>query len=290
MKLSVVIVNWNTAQFLRACLGSILQSRVEGDFEIIVVDNFSNDGSSDMVRNEFPSVRLLEEVHNHGYAKGNNLGIAISRGEFILTLNSDTELEPDVLQRAVIKLSEKNGYGAMGVKQMGSNGKHQHSVRGFPTPWGIFGDVTGLGKRWSALDTYRMNHFDYDQSQNAPQPMGTFLLFRREALESTFFNHKSLEPFDENFPIFFNEVDLLYRLKVAGWECWYEAGIEIKHYGGESTKQVRKSMIWESHRSLIRYFAKHQRGMARISLPFLSIAVWLGALVRARGFDRGFRT
>lgn len=248
-----------------------------------MVDNNSKDNSVELIEKMFPNVILLKENANHGYAKGNNLGISRATGEYVLTLNSDTVLPPTVLQSAINKLESMPQYGCLAVKLIGNDGKPQRSVRGFPTPLGIFGDITGLGKILASFDTYRLTRFDYEVSQDAPQPMGTFLLFRGSILRDI------TGPFDEQFPIFFNEVDLLKQVQDKGWRCWYEASLSIKHYGGESTKQVKKSMVWESHRSLIRYFSKNLRGMARISLPFLSLAIWLGALVRARGFHEGFR-
>ncbi len=261
----------------------MVASEVPGGLEIIVVDNASKDESVQMVQSEFPGVILLAETKNHGYAVGNNLGIARSTGDFVLTLNSDTVLAPDVLQRSIDKLESLPEYGCLSVQLIGADGKTQRSVRGFPTIAGIFGDLTGLGKVIPAFDSYRLTRFDYQISQDAPQPMGTFLLFRRSVL-------KEIDgPFDEQFPIFFNEVDLLKQMQKNGWRCWYESTISITHYGGESTKQVKKNMIWESHRSLIRYFSKNLKGLARISLPFVNLSIWLGALVRARGFHEGFR-
>jgi len=283
LKLSIVIVNWNTASFLRDCLGSLAKCQVTGGFETIVVDNNSRDDSVRVVRDEFPDVILLEEKANHGYALGNNLGIAKATGEFILTLNSDTVLSEAVLEKAIHRLESMPSYGCLSVQLIGTDRKPQRSVRGFPSVAGIFGDITGLGKVLPALDSYRLTRFDYETSQDAPQPMGTFLLFRGSVLKEI------PGPFDEQFPIFFNEVDLLKQMQQKGYKCWYEASISIKHFGGESTKQVKKSMIWESHRSLIRYFSKNLKGLARISLPFLSLAIWLGAFWRAKGFHEGFR-
>jgi GT2 family glycosyltransferase len=117
--------------------------------------------------------------------------------------------------------------------------------------------------------------------------MGTYLLFRREALASV----GDVEaPFDPSFPIFFNEVDLLYRLDKAGWPTLYTPATWVRHHGGESTKQVRKSMIWESHRSLLRYLWKHHgKGLGAVGLWGLSAVVYAAAFVRARGYDAGFR-
>jgi N-acetylglucosaminyl-diphospho-decaprenol L-rhamnosyltransferase len=283
LKLSIVVVNWNTASFLNDCLASIEPSNIAGGCEIIVVDNFSSDNSVEVVKTHFPSVILLEETTNHGYAKGNNLGISRASGDFILTLNSDTIVSSSALQGAIEKLEEMPGYGCLAVKLIGADGLTQRSIRGFPTVSGIFGDISGLGKLFPFFDSYRQTRFDYEKSQDAQQPMGTFLLFQGSILRDI------PGPFDEQFPIFFNEVDLLQQMQRNGFKCWYESSVSIKHFGGESTKQVKKSMVWESHRSLIRYFSKNLKGMARISLVLIIPIVWFGALIRARGFHEGFR-
>jgi len=285
--LSILVVNWNTRDLLQACLQSIQDHPPTEPYEVVVVDNASKDGSAEMVRTLFPWVNLVASDKNTGYAAGNNLAFAEAKGDFLLTLNPDTEFVDDSLDRALSILRRDPKAGCLGIRQVGLDGNTQKSVRGFPTVSGIFGDVTGLRKLLPAFDSYRLARFDYEQAQPAPQPMGTFLLFRRQAL-STIGDPK--HPFDEGFPIFFNEVDLLYRLYKAGWYCLYTPDAQILHHGGESTKQVRKSMIWESHRSLVRYMRKHHgTGLRGVGLPFLAAIVYLAAFVRARGYDAGFR-
>jgi GT2 family glycosyltransferase len=287
--LSILIVNWNTKDLLRKCLASILAHPSRHSYEVIVVDNASSDGSADMVSNEFPQVKLIASKSNTGYARGNNLAFEKATGAWLLTLNPDTEFVDDSLDRAIETLEAHPRYGCLGARQVGLDGKTQRSVRGFPTLLGILGELTrlaGLAPR-SALGSYRLPAFDYETEQPAPQPMGTFLLFRRQALEEI---GDPKHPFDEGFPIFFNEVDLLYRLEQAGWGCLYAPSVRILHHGGESTKQVRKSMIWESHRSLVRFLRKHYR--TRWNAPALALVagiIYAGAFVRARGYDAGFR-
>ncbi len=284
---SVVIVNWNTKDKLRACLAS-LQVQTVAPIQIIVVDNNSSDGSAQMVQESFPNVHLCAETKNHGYAKGNNIGLKLAISEYILTLNPDTELPPDNLDLAIKKLAQQRNCGALSCKFIGPEGETQKSVRGFPSIPGIIGQLTKLDRvlNDSAFASYTLLNFDYERSQIGPQPMGTYLLFRRSIL-SKFTN--PTHPFDEQFPIFFNEVDLLYRMKKAGYNCWYESSLSIFHHHGSSTKLVRKSMIWESHISLVRYFKKHAVGLERIALPFIAITSIFGAIIRARGFSVGFR-
>lgn len=285
---SVLIVNWNTRSQLRECLRSLEQYPATSGQQIIVVDNASTDGSADMVAGEFPCVALIRAPRNLGYAAGNNLAAGMAEGDYLLMLNPDTEVFRGSLDECVARLEAWKTAGSAAAQLVGTDGKLQQSVRGFPSWIGILGDATGLGRRLpgSRLDSYRLSCFDYTREQLAPQPMGTFLMFRRSALAAIDAEHK---PFDEAFPIFFNEVDLLARLKAASFECVYCPSVKIKHHGGLSTKQVRKSMIWESHRSLLRYMRKHDQSVAtRWFFPFLAAIVLIGAFVRARGYDAGF--
>ncbi|MHB8635803.1 MAG: glycosyltransferase family 2 protein [Fimbriimonadaceae bacterium] len=287
--MSIVIVNWNTRALLGACLASIRRLPDTLEREVIVVDNASRDNSVAMVKADYPEVVLVTPESNLGYAAGNNAGFALAKGEFILTLNPDTEFIDDSLNRALDIFGADPHAGALGAKQIGPDGEIQRSVRGFPSFAGIFGDVTGLGRRFprGKLDSYRLSAFDYEKLQMAPQPMGTFLLLRRTALDES---GDAQAPFDVRFPIFFNEVDLLLRLKLRGWHCLYAPDVRIKHHGGESTKQVRKSMIWESHRSLARFLWKHRSGpLAALGLVPLAAFIYMAAFVRARGYDSGFR-
>ena len=301
--LSIVIVNWNTRDLLLACLRSIPSFPPSGPYEVIVVDNASTDGSAEAVRTEHPGVHLIANERNLGYAAANNQGFAAASGEWILTLNPDTELSDDSLDNAIAKLQAHPECAALGARQIGPDDRTQRSVRGFPSFRGILGDLTGLGRLLphTSLGSYRLPAFNYEKEQPAPQPMGTFLLFRRSGVESLTSaplagtNHPEsgegvLRPFDESFPIFFNEVDLLYRLKQAGYGCLYSPDVQIRHLGGESTKQVRKSMVWESHRSLVRFFKKHyQTPWNAPGILLLSGLIYLGAFIRAKGYDAGFR-
>lgn len=286
--LAIVIVNWNTKDALEACLASIEANPPSGGWACVVVDNASSDGSADRVAERFPWAQLVRSQTNLGYAAGNNLGFSQVEASWYLTLNPDTEVGPGCLSKAVEILSEREVYGVLSCKFINMQGQIQSSIRDFPTAANMFGEMTGLAKLFprSQFAGYRLSWFDYAQEGPAPQPMGTFLLFREDALAMV---GDIAKPFDESFPIFFNEVDLLRRLKLAGWPCLYTPAISIRHHGGLSTKQVRKNMIWESHRSLIRYLDKHETSRDRRWLPCLKALLLFGAWVRARGVSEGFR-
>lgn len=274
--LSIIIVNWNTKAMLRACLASIERYPPSDEFEVIVVDNASVDGSLEGLV-ETAHLKLLPQPLNHGYAEGNNIAFRHARGEFILLLNPDTEFIDETLERACQRLQTMPRAGCIAARLTDAQPPHatQPSIRNFPTLFNLLGG-------------YRAKDFDYDSPGPAPQPMGTFLLLRRQALDQVL-SQTGGELFDRQFPIFFNEVDLLKRLHDQNWETFYDPSLTVRHHGGASTRQVRPQMIWESHRSLIRYFRKHITGPGRLLLPLASVIIYLGALVRAKGFNPGFR-
>jgi GT2 family glycosyltransferase len=279
--LSIVVVNWNTRDLLRDCLASIRDFAPPFPYETIVVDNASQDGSAAMVQAEFPWARCIALDTNTGYAAGNNAGFREARGEFLLTLNPDTRFVDDTLRKSVETLQREEAYGVVAARLVGLDRQTQRSVRGFPTLLGVFGAATGLDSKFPAspFGAYSLPLFDYEQAGPAPQPMGTFLLFRREALADV---GPVEAPFDLQFPIFFNEVDLLFRLHKAGWPCYYDPACSVVHVHGASTRQVRPAMVWESHRGLVRYFRKHLRGFARLALPVVAAASHWAAWARSR--------
>lgn len=269
-------------------MSSIYAYPPAGPFEVIVVDNASSDGSAAMVKEQFPDTTLIEHTSNSGYAKGNNLGFAVATGEYILTLNPDTEMEPSSLGTAMSILGDHPECAAVSVKFIGPDGEVQSSIRRFPTLANVFGAWSGLARLFprSPFGGYFAKDFDYSKSGPCDQPMGTFLLFRRSTLSEI---GDVQAPFDLQFPIYFNEVDLLKRLADKGYSCWYTCETSIRHHHGASTRQVKKAMIWESHKSLIRYWRKHLAGSARIFLPFAMLASYSIAFIRAKSYHAGFR-
>ena len=283
VRLSVAIVNWNTRQLLLDALASIYSAPPSFPFEVIVVDNASADGSAPAVAHAYPQVHLIANADNRGYAEGNNQAMKAARGAYILLLNPDVLLPAHGLERAVAFLEARPEAGALGVKQIHPDGSLQRSVRGFPTPLAVCWELIGLSRLFSrsrVFGAYRMTWFDYDAVLEVDQPMGTFLLLRRVAMEQ-------VGMLDEDFPIFFNEVDWCLRCKRAGWKIYFTPEVEIIHYGGASTMQVGASMAWESRRGLLRFYAKHYRApwfwplRAVIALASWPHA-WLQAHRRAR--------
>jgi GT2 family glycosyltransferase len=281
--LSVLIVNWNTCDLLRACLQSLRRYPPAEPMEVWVLDNASRDGSAKMVQREFPEVRLIASDCNLGYAAGNNRLIQQAQGEHLLLLNPDTEVTEGALHTAVQYMLAHPEVGALGAKLIHPDGRVQRSVRAFPEPQAVLWEYLGLAKlfpRSRRFAAYRMTWFTYDRIAEVDQPMGTFLMLSRRAVED-------VGLMDEQFPIFFNEVDWCFRAKARGWKIVFHPEVVIIHHGGASTRQVRPQMIWESHRSLQKFYQKHYR--PRLAKPvywWIMVSVSLNAWLRTLGKGR----
>jgi GT2 family glycosyltransferase len=278
MTLTIVIVNWNTRDFLVDALRSIYEEPAAHGFETIVIDNASGDGSAGIVEAEFPQVRLIANKENAGYARGNNQGIEASAGKFVLLLNPDVVMPGGGLEKVVEWMERHKDVAALGVKLVNPDGSLQRSVRGFPYHLSILFDAVGLGKlfpRSRIFSAYRAGWLDYYREAEVDQPMGTFLLIPRSAIED-------VGVFDVQFPIFFNEVDWCYRAKRKGWKIVYSPVIDVVHYGGGSTKQVSAQMAWESRNSLLRFYRKHYPSLLFAPIYWLATAAsWIQAWLAA---------
>lgn len=255
--ISILIVNWNTRDLLRACLLSIRENCADVAHQIIVVDNASHDGSAQMVRDEFPKVLCLAISTNLGFAAGNNLAYRHARGGWIWLLNPDTEVlcgAPQLL-RDWLEKNPRCGAAASALIDA-RDGSVQRSCRTFPTPAALWAEASGLARLYARsrrFGFYRMGWWRYHDSRPVEQPQASSLMLRRAAIE------RSGGLFDEAFPIFFNDVDLCWRLWQNNWEVWFRRDAEVRHWGGAATQQARPEMIEESHRSLRRYYRKWYR-------------------------------
>lgn len=279
MLLSIVIVNWNTTRLLDTCLDSIYRHVGIRDFEVIVVDNASADFSEADFRSKHPSATLFANQENLGYAEGNNQAIAASTGDYVLLLNPDTELTSDAPAVLVDFLQNHPDAAAVGCKLVRPTGAVDRSVRGFPYPLAIASELLGLSKllpKSHTFGAYRMTWFGYDTEVEVDQPMGSCLMLSRRAIDQ-------IGLFDQLFPIFFNEVDWCYRAKQAGWRIFFTPAPEVIHHGGSSTRQIRKMMKKESHRSLARFYKKHFRKRVFAPLYWLILAaIKVSEVVSAR--------
>ncbi len=252
--LSVLLVNWNTRELLSACLASLQLHLNTIEHEVIVVDCASNDESAEMVARKFPAVQLIASTQNLGFARGNNLAFDNSKGEWIWLLNPDTQVFEGAAQTLIAFLEAHSKVGGVASALVDArDGSFQRSCRAFPTPAALWCEASGLARLFSRskrFGFYKMGWFSHRKRRRVEQPMASSFLLRREAINSI----GGL--FDERFPIFFNDVDLCWRLVQNGWQIWYEPQAKVLHWGGASTGQRRAEMIEESHRALEKFYAK----------------------------------
>jgi len=252
--LSIVVLSWNTKGLLRACLNSLKAIRDQGelDFELIVVDNDSADGSADMVAARFPWLTLIRNDKNDGYAIGNNIGASHATGRHLLLLNSDTAVGPGVLTFLVDFLEQHPEHGACAPRLVCEDGTIQLSCKTFPDLWTAFYFDTWFDELFPknrTIPKYFMADFDHTTSRDVDQPPGAAFLIRRDLWEQ-------MGGFDPELWLFFNDVDLCRRLHRAGWKVAYIAEVAILHHEGKSTSQFPGfGGIWHKNRHA--YYRKH---------------------------------
>jgi GT2 family glycosyltransferase len=277
MDISIIIVTWNSEEFIRKCLHSCLRNSEGLSREIIVVDNSSMDGTAQIIREFHSQVNLIENKTNEGYSKANNQGIEKSTGRYMLLLNPDTEIQGNALD-LMLKFMEANPkIGALGPKLINPDGTVQPSCREFPTYSTLIWEFTGLSRilpKSRVFGSWRMGYFDFNQPGEVDQPMGSCLMLRRET-----FNQVGL--FDENFTMFFNDVDLCYRIKKVGWKIFFFPDAQVVHQKGASTGKAKRKMIWLSHLAFYKFFRKYKTGwLNRLLLLLFSIPLFVSALPR----------
>ncbi len=270
MKLSIVIVNWNTADLLLKCLTSVYQNSPSFSFEVIVVDNASSDGSSKRVKAEFPQVICIASDKNLGFGPGNNLGIQQAEGQYILLLNPDTEVIGPTLQTCVDYLEQQSQQrtAVMGIKQREPSGKLQESCGHFPSLkalvlQAIFDFLIKAGHlptarklgaffnfEWMPLKAM-YQYFDFNAVHEVDWVMGAFMLIRGNVL-------KASGGFDPYFKMYAEEIDLCYRIKATGWSVQFFPGAEILHYGGASTKGIALRADAMRCVAMIRFYIKNR--------------------------------
>lgn len=251
--LSIIIVNWNVCDLLRQCLASIYETSGPLELEVIVVDNASSDGSIEMVRSEFPQARLISNEKNPGFPKANNQAIPLCKGDFILLLNPDTVVDPGTLQKTVSFLREHHDFGAVGCKLVYEDGRIQYEgARKFPTLWAVFLErmyLHMLFPRSRFFASTHMGHWDHGDDREVPAISGAFMLLRRVALQK-------VGPLDEL--MFFEDIDLCYRLRAAGWRIYYLASAVTTHFSGKSSEQSQADLWMLSGEVRYRFFRKHK--------------------------------
>lgn len=234
MELSIIIINYNVKEFLQNLIHSLQKALSKITHEIIVVDNASDDGSVEFIRDKFPQIHLIVNKTNVGFSKANNEALKISKGKFILLINPDTIVSEDTINRMIYFLNQNPDAGLAGCKILNPDGSLQLACRrSFPGPWTSFCKVTGLSTLFpksKLFAKYNLTYLDENSTYEVDAISGSFMMMNREAYEK-------VGGFDEQFFMYGEDLDLCYRIQKNGYKVYYYPGTQIIHYKGESTKR-----------------------------------------------------
>jgi N-acetylglucosaminyl-diphospho-decaprenol L-rhamnosyltransferase len=280
--LSIIIVTWNVWPLLRACLHSLAAatkptalepsirsfgpSTAGPTLEVIVVDNAGHDETARQLPLDFPWVRFLRSEENLGFTGGNNLGYRTSRGESIFFLNPDTTLldatasgAPNTLWQLYQTLSSDEAIGMVGPQLRYGDGSWQNNRRRLPTPLTGFWESTWLGRLWPNnpwVRAYHMHDWPATALHDVEWIMGSAMFARRVALEEVR-RAGDNGPFDEDFFMYSEEMDLCHRLRLAGWRIVYDPAALVLHYEGRSSEQVVAARHIRFNTSKVHYYEKY---------------------------------
>lgn len=223
MKLSVVILNYNVRYFLELCLKSVQAAIKDLEAEIIVIDNNSKDDSCAMVKTQFPDVHLIANKENHGFSKGNNIGVKEAKGEYLCILNPDTVVAEDTFVKLLKFCNDKENLGAVGCKLIDGVGSFlPESKRNVPLVNAAFKKFLGDS------EGYYANHLSEDEEGEVDVLVGAFMFMKQDV-------YNAVGGFDEDYFMYGEDIDLSYKILKAGYQNYYFGKAAIIHFKGEST-------------------------------------------------------
>jgi N-acetylglucosaminyl-diphospho-decaprenol L-rhamnosyltransferase len=269
--LDVSIVSYRCEELLRDCLTSLQENPPSGEMNVHVVDNASGDGTVEMVRREFPEIRVTECTQNTGFSTANNIAIRAGSAPYVLILNPDTRITPGSLDHLLELMDARPEIGMAGPRLELDDGSFDHAAkRSFPTPLSALAHFTGVGRRSEsgALAAYRAPEVESGQVDAVN---GAFMLTRRKALDQ-------VGLFDEGFWMYMEDLDLCYRLAQAGWITWYDPDVTVLHVKAGTSGTERSFRLNRAfHYGMYRFYRKHYAGDHN---PLFNLAIYAGILAK----------
>ena len=264
---SVIIVSYKVRYYIEQCLNSVLRS--VADAQILVVDNNSDDGSVEYLRERFPQAEIIANDFNAGFGKANNMALAKATGKYVLFLNPDTVVAERTIPGCVEYMETHPEVGALGVRMQYGNGRFAlESRRSLPTPSVSFWHMTGLGKLFPKSRVFAKYHRTYlDKDSECPIDVvsGAYMFVRKEALDRT-------GGFDEAFFMYGEDIDLSYRILQAGYQNRY-LPLPMVHYKGESTNKTSYRYAQVFYDAMLIFFNKHFQRYSRLFALLVRIVV-----------------
>jgi len=277
MQLSVIILNYNVRHFLELCVLSTQKALENLDAEIIVIDNNSSDDSCTMMKQRFPNVKLIENKENLGFPKGNNIGVAQAKGEYICILNPDTVVAEDTFEKVLAFAKNQTDLGIVGCKLVDGTGNFlPESKRGVPTPWVAFTKIFGLYKwfpKTKLFNNYYAQYLSENETGKVPILVGAFMLMQREL-------YNEVGGFDENCFMYSDDIDLSYTVLLKGKSNYYFHETTVIHYKGESTVKDGTYML-RFQEAMNFFYKKHFKISAFFSV-FMRIGIVLFSLIKRK--------
>lgn len=273
LDLSIVICNYNTQEILQNTLSSIYKFTKNINFEIIVVDDGSTDNSVGMVKRYFPYVRIIKNYMNLGYSKSANKGTKISRGRYVLHLNSDVIFTDKTFLDGILKFMDNNqNIGISGCKIITNNGALDLPCRhAVPTLINSFFQMFSIYKLFPKIKS--INYYMTYLSENKIAKvggLGAFMLFRKDVI-------KKIGYLDERFFIYCEDTDYCLRAIKAGWDIYYYPKITVKHMQGGTTNQLKMKSLLLFHKSILLFYKKH---FSQKNFFLLNLIVYAGIYIR----------
>ena len=278
MKLSIIIVPYKCKDKLRVTLDAVYTSEVAFPYEVIIVDNDSQDGTVEMVEDEYLTQQeigaktTLIKNTNEGFAKGNNRGLKVSKGEYKLLLNPDTKVSPETLQVMVDFMESKPEVGMSTCKLIKGDGALDAACRrSLPDPWNGLMRVTGLSlllPKSKLVSGYNLSHVDIDQEIEIGACVGAFTLVSPACYEK-------VGMLDEEFFMYGEDLDWYKRAHDAGFKIWYYPKTVTIHYKGMSTRKAPTRMLYYFHQTMWLYYRKHLKSHYPFLLNWLVyVGIW----------------
>lgn len=271
--LSIIIVNWNTKEYLLPCLKSIFKGGQGTGWEVIVVDNGTRDGSREEVKKVFPSAHLIENEKNFGFAKAANQGLQKASGRFILLLNPDAQVKNGAIERLVSFMDAHSDVGVAGAQLLNADGSKQNSIANFPSLGTELLNKSLL--RWLFPKKFPGKERNYSEPIEVDSVIGACMMVRRDALDQ-------VGLLDEDYFLFLEETDWCYRMKKTGWKIYHIPQAEIYHFQGKSAETVKKRARVEFYRSRYHFFKKN-RGNLQWFFLLIGLMIRLGFQLLAMG-------
>jgi GT2 family glycosyltransferase len=258
MELSVIIVSYNAKDFLRQCLLSVKEASKNINTETFVVDNNSKDGSAELVRSEFPSVKLIINKFNSGFSSANNQALRLASGSFLLLLNPDTIVEKDTFSKCIDFMNNHPDAGALGVRMVNGDGIFlPESKRALPDPLTAFFKSFGVSVLFPKspfFSRYYLPGINNNETSLTEVISGAFMMLRKEAL-----NQAGL--LDEDYFMYGEDIDLSYRLLKTDYKNYYFPGTQIIHFKGKSTERNSLTDILYFYSAMRIYVRKRYSGL-----------------------------